>query len=56
MQDPYFNSKLTLLMLQELEALNKEHKEFVRAYGNVEDSSLNIERQLRQVVFMAHRF
>ncbi len=40
---------LTLFGLQELVALNKEHKEFVFAYGNLENASCNIETHLRQV-------
>ncbi|KAL0034923.1 hypothetical protein WJX79_000662 [Trebouxia sp. C0005] len=35
---------------KELEALNKEHKDFVRAYASVEGSSCNIEAYLRQEI------
>ncbi len=49
MQDLCSNSKLTLLVLQELVALNMEHKDIAFAYGNVEQSSINTEAQLRQV-------
>ena len=38
-----------MLVLQELAALNAEHKGFVFAYASVEASSCNIENQLRQV-------
>jgi len=48
-QDPCSNSKLTLLVLQELVALNMKHKDIVFAYGNVEQSSINTEAQLREV-------
>ncbi|DBA65630.1 TPA: hypothetical protein ACH3X2_002689 [Trebouxia sp. C0005] len=35
---------------KELEALDKEHKDFVRAYASVEGSSCNIEAYLRQEI------
>ena len=43
------SSKLTLFLLQELVALNAEHKGLMFAYASVEGSSCNIEHHLRQV-------
>ena len=46
---PCSNSKLTLLVLQELAAVSAEHKGLMFAYNNVETTSCNIEHHLRQV-------